>query len=169
MDRNTFDMSFDIETKTAAAQTVTTMRRRLKRADLVPFVTQAIAELRELLRGAGIPESGDPMTLYHAKVGVDDEGDVEVCVPCEASRLDESVIERREIPAATVAYTTIPSDPNAHEIILAAHEAIAERILHDGYLLGEVPREIYHAATIEIAWPFARDSATALAYDDVRK
>ncbi len=166
-------MDLQIATKEVAAQTVTSVRRRLEIADLSPYVTQSIAKMRQVLRGAGIPEAGVPFSIFHERVGEERAGEVEVCVPCAADALDEDVVERRDLPATAVAYVTLANEQARYPEILDVYEAIAASMLRDGHLLGEGPREIYHDTQTEIAWPIGRPASTehvrppASANDDV--
>lgn len=146
-------MDFQIATKELAPATITSVRRRLKLADISPFVAQSISEMREVLRGAGIPEAGAPFAIFHEKVEAEREGEVEVCVPCDAGAFDEAVIERRELAGTSAACVTIANERARYPEISAVYDAIAERVIKDGHALGEAPREIYHETETEIAWP----------------
>ncbi len=146
-------MGYEIGTKELAAQTVTSMRRRVALADLSPFIEQAIAEMRGMLRDAGVPEAGAPFVIFHDKVVEDHDGEVEVCMPCAASDLDEGVVERRELPAARVAFARVPSESARYPEIIGAYDAVADRIVRDGFLLGDAPREIYDGEATEVVWP----------------
>jgi len=146
-------MPYDVTFREVEAQTITSVRRRVTASDLRPYIDQSIAKMRGLLRDAGIPEAGAPFAIYHEKIAADRDGDVEVCVPCAASVLDEDVIERRTLPAARVATTAVPAASAHYPEILEAYDAVAARILHDGFLLGESPREIFDTDGIRVAWP----------------
>ncbi|GAC1443365.1 MAG: hypothetical protein NVSMB59_07790 [Vulcanimicrobiaceae bacterium] len=131
------------------------MRRTLKEPDLEPFVEQAIAEMRGLLRDAGVPEAGLPFTIVHAKVASDHAGEIEVCVPCTASDLDAGVVPLGTIVSTRGAVTDVSLERAQHAEIRAAYERIAEAILTAGFLLGPAPREHYDATgrIVRIVWP----------------
>ncbi len=154
-------MTYDVAFEEAPAQTFTSVRRTLKEPDLRPFVEQSIAEMRALLRDAGIPEAGPPFAIYHDKVTVEAPGDVEVCVPCSLERSDSGVIEHRTIVATRAAVVAVPTADVRYPEILAAYDAATAAILDAGFLLGAAPREVYDGPTTRIVWPLGARAEAA--------
>jgi len=93
---------------------------------------------------------------------------VEVCLPVTGAIQSTIEIAVKELPAATVAYTTTSLRQSIYPGVLKAYEAINEWITTSGHEVADDPREIYlnfnasifsptaslDDPCVEIEWPY---------------
>jgi DNA-binding transcriptional MerR regulator len=138
---------FDVRTKQVPDQTYVSRQKRVRVADLEPFIVSTVAELWE---------EHDPtdhaFTLYHGEVNEEDDGPVEVCVPTADGE--------KRLPAGEVAYTVAVDEQCRFPEIIGAYDAVAEWAQRNGREFAGPPREIYRfdphkgeTPRMEIAWP----------------
>jgi DNA-binding transcriptional MerR regulator len=138
---------FEVRTKLVEEQTYVSRQRRVRVADLEPFIVSTISELWE--RHA---PNDHAFTLYHGEVNEQDDGPVEVCVPTADGD--------KRLPAGEVAYAVAVGEQCRFPEIIGAYDAVAEWVQRNGRELAGPPREIYRSdphkgetPRMEIAWP----------------
>ena len=137
---------FEVQIKQAPEVSYVSRTRRVRVAELEPFIVDTIKELWEAQEA-----TGHAFTLYHGEVNEEADGPVEVCVP--VARGD------KRLPAAEVAYTVAIGDQCRFPEIIGAYDAVAGWAKQGGRELDGPPREIYlsdparEEPRMEIAWP----------------
>ena len=108
------------------------------------------------------------MAIYHGAVREDRHAPVEVCLPVTGAIQSTIEIAVKELPAATVAFTTTSLRQSIYPGVLEAYDAIGEWITTSGHAVADDPREIYlnfnasifsptaslDDPCVEIAWPY---------------
>ena len=137
---------FEVRTKQVSEQPYVSRSRRVRVAELEPFISESIEELR-----AAHEQIAAPFAVYHGEVNEQDDGPVEVCLPTANGD--------RRLPAGEVAFTTASGAQCEFPEILGAYEAVARWVKEAGRELDGSPREVYvgdpagESARLEIAWP----------------
>jgi DNA-binding transcriptional MerR regulator len=138
---------FEVRTKQVEEQTYVSRQKRVRVADLEPFIVSAITELWE-----HHAPNDHAFALYHGEVNEQDDGPVEVCVPTADGD--------KRLPAGEVAYTVAVGEQCRFPEIIGAYDAVAEWAQRNGRELAGPPREIYRSdphkgetPRMEIAWP----------------
>lgn len=137
---------FEVQTKRIEELRFASRTKRVRVAELDPFIESSIGELRHEHEA-----TGPPFTLYHGEVNEDSDGPIEVCLPAEDGE--------KTLPAAEVAYTVAAGADAQFPEILGAYDAVARWATEHGRELDGSPREIYvgpptgPGARLEIAWP----------------
>jgi DNA-binding transcriptional MerR regulator len=141
------ELMFEVRTKHVDEQPYVSRQKRVRVADLEPFIVSTIAELWKRHE-----PSDHAFTLYHGEVNEHDDGPVEVCVPTADGD--------KRLPAGEVAYTVAVGDQCRFPEIIGAYDAVAEWAQREGRELAGPPREIYRSdphkgetPRMEIAWP----------------
>jgi DNA-binding transcriptional MerR regulator len=137
---------FEVQTKRMEELRFASRTKRVRVAELDPFIERSIGELRQEHEATGAP-----FTLYHGEVNEDSDGPVEVCLPAKDGE--------KTLPAVEVAYTVAAGPDAQFPEILGAYDAVARWATEHGRELDGSPREIYvgpatgPTAQLEIAWP----------------
>jgi DNA-binding transcriptional MerR regulator len=138
---------FEVRTKHVEEQSYVSRQKRVRVAELEPFIVSTIGELWE--RHAPTDHA---FTLYHGEVNEQDDGPVEVCVPTADGD--------KRLPAGEVAYTVAVGEQCRFPEIIGAYDAVADWAQRHGRELAGPPREIYRSdphkgetPRMEIAWP----------------
>ena len=137
---------FDVQTKQMDELRFASRTKRVRVAELDPFIESSISELRHEHDAAGAP-----FTLYHGEVNEESDGPVEVCLPVADGD--------KTLPAVEVAYTVASGADAQFPEILGAYDAVVRWAAEHGRELDGSPREIYVGpatgpeAQLEIAWP----------------
>jgi RNA polymerase sigma factor (sigma-70 family) len=161
-------VSFQIDTKALPAQRVISVVRDSFIGDLQAHLDGGIKTLIVYAQASGIREIGLPMAIYHGSVREDLHAPVEVCLPVTGDIHSTIEIAVKELPTATVAYTTTTVRQSIYPGVLKAYEAITEWIRSSGHTEADDPREIYlnfnssifsptaslDDPCVEIAWPY---------------
>ena len=167
-------MSFQIQTKTIAAQQVLSIGRHASMRDLQAHLDGGIKTLIVYAQSEGkYGQSGDveiaglPCAIYHSRESADDLV-VEICLPVNGSIEATREIDVKQLPATQVAFTTTTLRQSVFPGVLKAYEAIEDWFDSSGHQEAGPPREIYlnydhsifSAAAkwedpcLEIAWPY---------------
>ena len=138
---------FEVQTKQVQEQTYVSRSKRVRIAELEPFIVDTIREL-----SAAHEASDHAFSVYHGEVNQEDDGPVEVCVPTAAGD--------KQIPAGEVAFTVATGAQCTFPEIIGAYDAVAKWATDNGREFTGPPREIYRSdpergeeERMEIAWP----------------
>ena len=140
------EQMFDVQVKQVPEVSYVSRSRRVRVAELEPFIVDTIKELWEAHEAAG-----HAFTLYHGEVNEEADGPVEVCVPVAGGD--------KRLPAAEVAYAVAAGQQCTFPEIIGAYDAVAGWAKQRGRELDGPPREIYlsdpskEEPRMEIAWP----------------
>ena len=99
-------VSYEIQTKTVPAQQIISMVRDSFISELQAHLDGGIKTLTVYAQASGIRTIGLPMAIYHGAVREDRHAPVEVCLPVTGAIQSTIEIAVKELPAATIAYTT---------------------------------------------------------------
>lgn len=135
---------YEVLTKSVRDLRYESRSRRVKVAELEPFIFQSFEEL-----GAEV-SAAPAFVLYHGPVNEEEDGPVEVCVPQDDGQ--------NVLPAGEVAFTAIRGEQCIFPQILGAYEAVYRWARETGRVPDGPPREIYVNAegeelAMEIALP----------------
>ncbi len=161
-------VSYEIQTKTVPAQQIISMVRDSFISELQAHLDGGIKTLTVYAQASGIRTIGLPMAIYHGAVREDRHAPVEVCLPVTGAIQSTIEIAVKELPAATVAYTTTSLRQSIYPGVLEAYDAISEWITTSGHAVADDPREIYlnfnasifsptaslDDPCVEIEWPY---------------
>jgi RNA polymerase sigma factor (sigma-70 family) len=136
-------VSYEIRTKAVPAQQVICVQRDSYISDLQAHLDGSIKTLMMYAQASGIRNMGLPMAIYHGAVREDRHALVEVCLPVIGDIQPTIEIAVKELPAATVAFTTTTVRQSIYPGVLEASRAITEWIKTSGYSIDANPREIY--------------------------
>lgn len=138
---------FEVQVKQVPEVPYVSRSKRVRVAELEPFIVDTIKELWE----ANEPV-GHAFTLYHGEVNEEADGPVEVCVPVTEAE--------KRLPATEVAYAVAIGSQCRFPEIIGAYDAVAGWAKQSGRELAGPPREIYlsdreagEEPRMEIAWP----------------
>lgn len=140
------EQMFEVQVKQVQEVPYVSRSKRVRVAELEPFIVETIRELSEANEPAG-----PAFTLYHGEVNDKDDGPVEVCLPVAGGE--------KRLPAAEVAYTVAVGRQCEFPEIIGAYDAVAGWAKLRGRELDGSPREIYlsdpsrEEPRMEIAWP----------------
>jgi RNA polymerase sigma factor (sigma-70 family) len=161
-------VSYQIGTKELPAQRIISMVRDSFIGDLQAHLDGGIKTLVVYAQASGIQSIGLPMAIYHGPVREDKHAPVEICLPVTGDIRSTIEIAVKELPTATVAYTTTTLRQSIYPGVLKAYEAIDEWIRSNGHAVADDPREVYlnfnasifnptasmDSPCVEIAWPY---------------
>ncbi len=148
-------VSYEIQTKAVPAQQIISMVRDSFISELQAHLDGGIKTLTVYAQASGIRTIGLPMAIYHGAVREDRHAPVEVCLPVTGAIQSTIEIAVKELPAATVAYTTTSLRQSIYPGVLAAYDAISEWITTSGHAVADDPREIYLNFNASIFSPMA--------------
>lgn len=144
---------FAVETVDVPQQVLITETRHTLADELPAWIGAALERLE---RGAaecgGV--AGVPFVAYHAEVSMESDGPAEACVPVADEAAARAWAEARGRtwettvrvePAQRLAYTRITKAQVAHPQILAAFEAVEQRMAAEGLVAAGPCREVYFA------------------------
>jgi RNA polymerase sigma factor (sigma-70 family) len=161
-------VSFEVSTKDIPAQHIISVQRDSFIGELQAHLDGSIKTLMVYAQASGIRSMGLPMAIYHGPVREDRHAVVEICLPVTGDIRSTIEIAAKELPAATVAYTTTTLRQSIYPGVLKAYDAISDWIKNNGHSVAGEPRETYlnfnasiFSATaslddpcVEIAWPY---------------
>jgi RNA polymerase sigma factor (sigma-70 family) len=161
-------VSYEINTKDIPAQQIISVQRDSFIGELQAHLDGSIKTLLVYAQASGMRTMGLPMAIYHGPVREDRHAVVEICLPVTGDIRSTIEIAVKELPAATVAYTTTTLRQSVYPGVLKAYEAISDWIENNGHSVAGEPREtylnfnasIFSAAAslddpcVEIAWPY---------------
>ena len=140
------EQMFEVQVKQVPEVSYVSRSKRVRVAELEPFIVDTIKELWEANDAVG-----PAFTLYHGEVNEEADGPVEVCVPVAGGD--------KRLPAAEVAYAVAVGAQCEFPEIIGAYDAVAGWAKQRGRELAGSPREIYltdpskEEPRMEIAWP----------------
>ncbi|MBA2384788.1 MAG: MerR family transcriptional regulator, partial [Actinobacteria bacterium] len=124
------EQMFEVQVKQVPEIPYVSRSKRVRVAELEPFIVDTIRELWEAHEPAG-----SAFTLYHGEVNEEADGPVEVCVPVAEAE--------KRLPATEVAYTVAVGSECRFPEIIGAYDAVAGWAKRLGRELDGAPREIY--------------------------
>ncbi len=121
-------MEYEITTRDVPERMVVFVRGRTTPEGLSAFIGTSFDELVDQLAALGSAPNGETLVIYHefGPAGID----AEVCVPIGPDAVTGGGLERRVVPAATVAQT-LHAGP--YEGLPHAYEAVAAWIRRHGF------------------------------------
>ncbi|GLZ79509.1 MerR family transcriptional regulator [Actinorhabdospora filicis] len=126
---------------------------------LDPFIDETSEALRAHLRAAGLDDGGPLIVQFHAIVGRDGEGRVEVAVPFTGSAEPAGDLRLRVEPAGTEAYLPVPADMEDFPLVLRVYDAVTAWIAdHPGMTAVDSPYEVWPGAggaRFDVVFPVA--------------
>jgi DNA-binding transcriptional MerR regulator len=140
------EQMFEVQVKQVPEVPYVSRSKRVRVAELEPFIVGTITELSQAHEAAG-----PAFTIYHGEVNEEADGPVEVCVPVAGGE--------KRLPAAEVAYAVAVGGQCEFPEIIGAYDAVAGWAKQRGRELDGPPREIYlsdpshEEPRMEIAWP----------------
>jgi DNA-binding transcriptional MerR regulator len=132
---------FEVQVKQVQEQPYVSRSKRVRVAELEPFIHETIAALT-----AEHEAAGHGFSVFHGEVNEEADGPVEVCLPVAEAE--------KKLPAGEIAYTVAAGVETDFPEILGAYDAVAGWAKANGRELTGPPREIYlDESRMEIAWP----------------
>jgi DNA-binding transcriptional MerR regulator len=120
---------YDVLTTTMREQPYVSRTKRVLVPELEPFIVESFREL-------GRDHAARPgFVLYHGPVNAEEDGPVEVCVPCDDGD--------RRLGAGEIAFTEISGEQCRFPEILGAYEAVYRWVKENGREPSGPAREIY--------------------------
>ena len=131
-------MAYEVSIRNVPEQRVVSLRGRVTRAGLSPFIGSSYDALFGGLGPLGIVPAGDVLVIYHewSPAGID----VEVCLPVDTERAIPAEFVDRIVPAATVAQTL---HVGSYDELMGAYRALEAWIGEHGYEEAGPSRERY--------------------------
>jgi DNA-binding transcriptional MerR regulator len=146
------EMTYEVQLKAAEPVPVVSESREVSIDQLVPFIVDSVASLRD--RAGEAWKGHEYFVIYHGQVNAETDGRVEVALPVTA-RVEGS----GELAGGLIASTVVRGPQTRFPEILGAYDAVAEWVRRNGHELAGSPREVYvgeaaeEVDRIEIAWP----------------
>ncbi len=150
-------MSFEIQVKDMAAQTVVSHNAKVKIDDLQTHIRSTLDLLRSHILAGGAKITGDPICMYHGPVNEEANGPIEICWSYNGSLEATDQIGLRSLPAHKLAYHHADADHSHFPNILQVWTAVIDWAKENGYDTMPQGLECYEIwpedMTVIVGWP----------------
>jgi effector-binding domain-containing protein len=150
----------DIRVKEVSAQPVLGIRATTPMSQIGELIGRAFGEMFGYLGEVEVMPAGPPVAIYHTSESMEEDMDVEICVPVAGTVVARGRMNFGEIPAGTVACTL---HVGPYSEIGAVYRDLVEWIEQHGHETAGPPREVYIVGPgmtsdeseyrTEVAWP----------------
>jgi DNA-binding transcriptional MerR regulator len=152
-------MNLEVEVRDIPTQQIISITRRHTVDGLGKQEEQDIGALFALAEEQGAQTAGAPFGIYHGAVSETEDGPVETCLAVNGKINGRDNIEVKQLQGGQAACVVITGDQCHYPELLAAYDAAADWIQHNGFETTQPPREIWYTgpgpdAKWEIVWLF---------------